>query len=260
MFVRLAFAAAISVDPDIFIIDEALAVGDAAFQNKCLAKIREFKESGKTLLFVSHDAAAVQNLCDRAFLIDKGRMVVEDKPKEIIKIYNNLLALQKDDKFHSYNGLAQSSGNHKIVIEQVRLINQLGVESKEFYVGEKVKLEIKIKGNFSIKNPTVGFSFHDKFGREAFGVNNANLGSSIGDIQEGEHKVISYSIDLFLGVNSYSLSVSCHPGESHLIENYHWCNNLLDFRVVPCPDKRFVGACWLNTTVKSEKYESQNQA
>ena len=95
MFVRLAFAVAISVDPEILIIDEALAVGDVFFQLKCYKKIEDFKKQGKTILFVSHDQSSIIKYCDRAILLDKGRMVCDGAPKEVIDEYKQILAVEK---------------------------------------------------------------------------------------------------------------------------------------------------------------------
>jgi ABC-type polysaccharide/polyol phosphate transport system ATPase subunit len=87
MIMRLAFSVAVSVDPDILIIDEVLAVGDQAFQTKCFEKIFEFKRAGKTILFVSHAAGLVQQLCDRALWLDHGEVVLEGKPNEVLAAY-----------------------------------------------------------------------------------------------------------------------------------------------------------------------------
>jgi ABC-type polysaccharide/polyol phosphate transport system ATPase subunit len=91
MFVRLAFSAAIHVDPDILIIDEALAVGDAKFQHKCYQKFREFQEQGKTIIFVTHDMHAILKHCDHAFLMEAGSIVVSGKPSEVVHHYHELI-------------------------------------------------------------------------------------------------------------------------------------------------------------------------
>jgi lipopolysaccharide transport system ATP-binding protein len=93
MYVRLAFAAAINVDPDILIVDEALSVGDAAFQRKCYARLAALKQAGATILFVSHSEAAVLELCDRALLLHQGRVLREGTPKEVISLYQRVLYL-----------------------------------------------------------------------------------------------------------------------------------------------------------------------
>lgn len=98
MLVRLAFAVAINTDPDIIIIDEALAVGDEAFQRKCFSRIEELKEAGATILFVSHAAASVINLCDRAVLLDDGELLIDGPPKEVIARYQRLLHAGAEDR------------------------------------------------------------------------------------------------------------------------------------------------------------------
>lgn len=97
MFVRLAFAVAINIDPEILIVDEALAVGDVFFQSKCYHKFEEFKKQGKTILFVSHDLGSISKYCDRAILLNKGHKVAENTPKEIIDIYKKILVNQYDE-------------------------------------------------------------------------------------------------------------------------------------------------------------------
>lgn len=105
MFVRLAFAVAINIDPEILIVDEALSVGDVFFQSKCYRKFEEFKREGKTILFVSHDLSAITRYCDRAVLLNQGDKVYEGTPKEAIDIYKKLLVGQ----FHSGTGTADAS-------------------------------------------------------------------------------------------------------------------------------------------------------
>src|SRR4028119_1905104 len=98
MFVRLAFAVAVSVKPEIFIVDEALAVGDIYFQQKCFERLREMKSSGTTILFVSHDSSAVYKLCRRAILIEAGEIVFDDKARVVIDLYEAKLLKKKDIK------------------------------------------------------------------------------------------------------------------------------------------------------------------
>jgi ABC-type glutathione transport system ATPase component len=90
MFVRLAFSVAVCVDPDILIVDEALAVGDEAFQRKCFARIEEMQDRGATILFVSHAAGMITQLCDRAVLLDRGQIVADGAPKAVIAQYRRL--------------------------------------------------------------------------------------------------------------------------------------------------------------------------
>lgn len=110
MFVRLAFAVAINVDPDILIVDEALAVGDELFQKKCFSKINEFKENGKTILFVSHGTSSIIELCTKAMIIDDGELLVTGKPKQIISMYQKLLYSPASERLN-YRDEIKSIGN-----------------------------------------------------------------------------------------------------------------------------------------------------
>ena len=98
MFVRLAFAVAINIDPDILVVDEALSVGDVFFQSKCYRKFDEFKEQGKTILFVSHDLSSISRYCDRAILLNKGKMMAEGAPAAMIDLYKKVRANQVDEE------------------------------------------------------------------------------------------------------------------------------------------------------------------
>ena len=98
MFVRLAFAVAINIDPEILIVDEALSVGDVFFQAKCYKKFEEFKEQGKTIIFVSHDLSSISKYCDRVILLNKGDKLAEGSPKEMISLYKRVLLNQADVK------------------------------------------------------------------------------------------------------------------------------------------------------------------
>ena len=97
MFVRLAFAVAINIDPEILIVDEALSVGDVFFQSKCYHKFEEFKKMGKTILFVSHDLGSITKYCDRAILLNKGHKLFEGTPKEAVDMYKRVLVNQLED-------------------------------------------------------------------------------------------------------------------------------------------------------------------
>ena len=110
MFVRLAFAVAINIDPEILIVDEALSVGDVFFQNKCYRKFEEFKKQGKTILFVSHDLSSISKYCDRVVLLEKGRKIGEGEPKEIIDMYKKVLVGQLDKVSDTKKSQALSSG------------------------------------------------------------------------------------------------------------------------------------------------------
>lgn len=119
MFVRLAFAVAIHVSPEILIIDEALSVGDEAFQRKCFAKIEKMRESGVTILFVSHSAGAVVELCDRAILLDRGELLMEGEPKHVISLYQKMLYAPTEKLDGIREEIAAGAAHHRPASERV---------------------------------------------------------------------------------------------------------------------------------------------
>ena len=126
MFVRLAFAVAINIDPEILIVDEALSVGDIFFQSKCYAKFEEFKKEGKTILFVSHDLGAVSKYCDRVILLNKGEKLAEGTPKDMINLYKKILTGSSED-------IRNLGKNHADVISGSVSEDQLRDEQKKTY-------------------------------------------------------------------------------------------------------------------------------
>jgi len=247
MYVRLAFSSAITVNPDILIIDEALAVGDIQFQNKCLRRIREFREQGKTLLFVSHDANAVKSLCDRAILLNQGNLLIDDTPDNVIKYYSNLIAKKENEEHES--DMSHRSGNGKVRIKNVQMYNSHGAPANTFIIGQQATVSITVEAFSDVPSPSIGFSFHDRLGNEIFGINNYCLGYKLPDFKKGDIKTISYSLNLDIGLNVYSVSASCHPLDSHLIENYDWINDAFVFKTVMNPEFHFTGMARLAAQV-----------
>ena len=246
MYVRLAFSVAANVQPDILIVDEALAVGDAYFQNKCMERIRDFKQTGGTLLFVSHDPGAVKTLCDHAYLLHKGEVVDFGKPSEVFNHYNSLLAIQAQDKdtpLSMKEDLRKRSGNKKITIEEVKMVNEKEECVETFVSGESVKIVVTVKANDEMKNPTIGILIRDRLGNDIFGTNNYLLECSSGSFEKGETKEVSYAMQLNLGVNTYSLTVALHKEATHVTENFDWVNTILVFKVMPSSKQFFSGYC-----------------
>jgi lipopolysaccharide transport system ATP-binding protein len=145
MYVRLAFAVAAHLEPEILIIDEVLAVGDTAFQKKCLGKMGSFARSGRTVLFVSHNMEAVRNLCQRVIWLKDGRLHQDGKPDEIIEAYFNSLS----------NDLSFSFANpdYGLIIQKVVLKNELGNESNQFRPGDDLIVEVLYDAQKRIEKP-----------------------------------------------------------------------------------------------------------
>ncbi|SEI48021.1 teichoic acid transport system ATP-binding protein [Lachnospiraceae bacterium A10] len=135
MFVRLAFAVAINIDPEILIVDEALSVGDVFFQNKCYRKFEEFKSQGKTILFVSHDLGSISKYCDRVVLLNKGKKLSEGKPADMIDLYKKLLVNQIDDNGNDISAMSEKNDSVEGLEETFN--NQLENKANHLDMGNK---------------------------------------------------------------------------------------------------------------------------
>ena len=250
MMVRLAFATATAVRPDILIVDEALAVGDAYFQHKCFRRIREFREQGATLLFVSHDPMAVKSLCDRALLIEGGRIALDGDPVQVLDYYNALIALdEKAIGNHEVHIQADErtqgvrSGTGEAKITSVRLLRQ-GVVTHQVFEGEALDLALDLAIHQDLPDITVGLLLRDRLGNEIFGTNTHQLGLSeqLQMVRAGTTVSLNFAIDkLNLGFGSYSLTVAAHGADSHLAGNYDWWDQALTLEVGFGGGTRFSG-------------------
>ncbi len=252
MIVRLAFAAATAARPDILIVDEALSVGDAYFQHKCFVRFREFKKQGTTLLFVSHDPGAVKNLCDRAILLDRGLMVKEGYPEEILDYYNAVIATREAGyAIQQSQGEGQRmitrSGDGTVRILEVELLLD-GQKVNAVQVGDPVDLRVKLEFLKEVSKPTVGILFKDRLGNDIFGTNTHNLGLDLGTCKAGEEREILFSMPINFGAGHYSLTAAVHDGPSHLQGNYDWWEHAVTLQVIPGKEGLFIGVCCLPVT------------
>jgi len=234
MVMRLAFSVAIHADPKAFVVDEALSVGDAYFQQKCMKKIREFKENGGSIVFVSHDLNAVKVLCDRAILLDQGRVVDNADPEKIINQYNFLIARKSrgDEIRYQDKNPASGYGNRKVVIDNVSLVDENDTVSEIFICGRPFKIAIRLVGRERVDNLTLGILIRDRFGQDMYGTNSYHLKKQI-SIQQEETIVITYSFEeLNIGPGKYSVTVATHAGSTHVDECFHWMDKGIAFEVV----------------------------
>ncbi len=254
MIVRLAFAVLTQVDPDILIVDEALAVGDMHFQHKCVRFIKEFLKDGKTLLFVSHDPGAVKTLCQRAILLNKGEIIKIGESEEILNYYNGIIA-QSDinsqiTQYKDTSGnLVTRSGSKEISFQSVYLTDQNEHQVSAIENGQKCKLVCNLKVNKKISDPTIGFVIRDRLGTEIYGTNSKYLKQKTGDFIENEEIRITFNIFMKLGVGSYSITVATHENTTHIDQNYDWIDNAVLFKVIPKDQISFVGCVELQTNM-----------
>lgn len=257
MQMRVAFAVATAVRPEILIVDEALSVGDNYFQHKSFDRIREFQKQGTTLLIVSHDRGSIQALCNRAILLEKGTIIRDGKPEEVMDFYNALIAEKENATVEIReleDGSVQTrSGSGEASIESVSLHNSEGDPIEYVSVGETVSLRIYATINSAIPELVVGYLIKDRLGQPVFGTNTHHMGCKVSDLVAGEVLRYSFSFAANLGVGSYSVAVALHTTDSHLSRNYEWLDLTLVFNVVNVSQKEFVGLAWIPPSVECSR-------
>ncbi len=227
MQMRLAFSVAAHVEPDILLLDEVLAVGDEAFQRKCMGRIYDFRRGGGTLVFVSHDANAVEHVCSRAILIDRGQVVMDGAPPAVMERYHRLLAdadehdrpvvLQPDAEGEIAPRLA-GWGTMAARIEQVRIFGN-GREGGKVVSGDHVQVQMVIRASSPIATPNIGFSITNGDGSLLFGTNTRIAEFALQELA-GE-AVITFDIpSIALHEGEFNLNVAVVSHDESVV--YHW--------------------------------------
>lgn len=243
MFVRLAFAVAINIEPDILIVDEALAVGDVFFQAKCFKKFEEFKNQGKTILFVSHALGTIQKYCDRVVLLNKGRKMAEGTPKKIIDLYNKQLADDVKENKEAASRAGKQAGdkeldekwNEKMVTNPKALeYGDKSAEIIDFCVKDEkgnitnniikdtyFEIMMKVRFNETIKDPIFAFTIKDLKGTELTGTNNKLQEMNIDEVERGSIKCITFRQKMILQSYEYLLCLGCTGFQGGELNVYH---------------------------------------
>lgn len=249
MQMRVAFAVATAYRPNILIIDEALSVGDAYFQHKSFDRIRQFQENGTTLLLVSHDKGAIQAICDRALLLEKGQIIKDGNPEEIMDFYNALIADKENSNVEQIkleNGKIQTiSGTGEARIEYVGLYNEKGERVEFIGVGDSVEVRIRAKIYQDIPSLVVGYMIKDRLGQPVYGTNSYHLEQIIKDVKANESLEYSFKFNANIGVGSFSITIALHSNDTHIGSNYEWRDQALIFNVANVSHKTFQGLCWI---------------
>lgn len=271
MFVRLAFAVAVNVYPEVLIVDEALAVGDVVFQHRCMRRMRALMDSGVTTLFVSHDSGAVKTLCNSAVMLHEGRIYTTGSPNAVIIEYMKLVTqeelgllseteqqtplLENNHNFdpsdrisgatpdilsiahhNGNNGKPHRRGNRKALIQDVKILNSLGEYSKDnlvFNFNEEVTLVVDLVAYEPLQGCIVGFFVCDKNGNEIIGSNTWEENLQIDKLSPGEKLTVQFKFRLPLRPVSYSVTVA--GSEDYTSVTFDWIDNALVFQVLP-PD------------------------
>ncbi len=254
MQMRVAFAVATAYRPEILIVDEALSVGDSYFQHKSFDRIREFQEEGTSLLIVSHDRGAIQAICDRAILLEKGMVIKDGDPEMVMDFYNALIAEKENSivkQIETESGKVQTiSGTGEVTIEKINLYNTKGDLAEYVGVGEEVTLKVQVSVHKSISQLVLGYMIKDRLGQEIFGTNTYHHDHIVNNAVPEEKFEFNFSFPVNLGVGSYSISLAAHSHDTHLSENYEWRDQALIFNVVNINKKEFVGLSWIEPKIE----------
>lgn len=273
MFVRLAFAVAINIDPEILIVDEALSVGDVFFQAKCYHKFEEFKKMGKTILFVSHDLTSIAKYCDRVVLLNKGVKLAEGNPKDMVNMYKKLLVHQLDEETledvsgksaigekssdkkawknnFEINPTITDYGEKQAEIVDFAIIDQYGAYSSIIEKGSVYKVKAKIHFHETVKNPIFTITIKNKQGTDITGTNTMFERIETGTVNAGEERIVTYEQQMNLQGGDYLLSLGCtgYVGDNFVV--YHRLYDLVSFNVLS--DKNTVGFFDMNSNITVE--------
>lgn len=260
MAMRLAFSMATCVRPNVLIIDEALSVGDAHFQHKSFRRIRQFKEEGTTLLLVSHDRSAIQSICDRALLLNHGRIEMDGSPAAVFDKYNALLPQAVGEPGKQAPPSAETCaelladfnnfGNNKAVVLASHMhAATRSAAGNSFFSGEMVILKYQVVVRANLERLVLGFLIKNRLGQDMFGTNTHHYDLAVSNTQQGDRFEFDIQFALNLGPGHYSITVALTAGEDHLEENYFWKDLDLLFEVTNPMQPYFVGYTCLSPTI-----------
>lgn len=257
MQMRLAFSVATARRPDVLIVDEALSVGDAYFQHKSFERIRSFRREGTTLLIVSHDRFAIQSICDRAVLLEFGRVAKQGDPEMVMDYYHarmgNGLNQMVRQEMLAHGKARTISGSGEAVMESVRLLDTEGRAIEVVEVGQEVVLEVTVRVEADIDRLVLGFMLKDRLGQAMYGINSHRLEQAQEHLKAGERVVYRYAFPVRLGTGNYSVSLSISRLDSHLDGNYEWTDCAMIFHVVNSTRENFIGYSWLGAQLEVER-------
>jgi ABC-type polysaccharide/polyol phosphate transport system ATPase subunit len=229
MHMRLGFAIAVHVDADVLLLDEVFAVGDEAFQRKCIDKILEFKQRGGTVCFVSHSASAVERLCERAILLTKGHVDYDGSASEALKRYHEALALEEHAE------ALREWGSGEVRVEWVAVAGANGDARARFVSGEPLTIVLKIVGEQEVPPPVLSLELRDS-GGSLLGASSRDLGELGWDGGAGE-RMLRFAVDhLPLGEGDFLVSVALTDATGS--RRYHRIDAATHFAVEPSDGAR----------------------
>jgi ABC-2 type transport system ATP-binding protein len=221
MYIRLGFATAVHVDPEILLVDEVLAVGDESFQRKCLDKVRTFQSEGRTILVVTHAADLVRQMCDRAAALDHGKLVIEGDPNDVIREFRERLMSGVTSAAEVGLDVARSELSPqwgKVKIEDV-LIHYVDDERPNVHPGEPLCFDVLLDAPEPQDDVVIGFAVYGPMGQLLHGTNSHLKGADLGTVS-GKKRVRFEIANVPLLDGTYGLTVGCHTLSGLVYD--HW--------------------------------------
>jgi len=231
MYVRLAFSTAIHVDPEILIVDEAMAVGDAVFANRCVRKFQELRERKITVLFVSHDLGLVKQLSDRAILLLNGRIEAAGAPSDVINRYIGLVHERQAPEKEREDRVRASFRHGDLTSEilGVELLNARGVAAVAIASGEPLTVRVRARFHRAVSDPMVGILIRTRIGMDVYGTNTRLEHVRLGDFVPGDSLEIDFSLECWLTPQQYTLTVATQSADG---SSHDWLDDVVAFDVV----------------------------
>jgi len=257
MQMRVAFAVATAVRPAVLIVDEALSVGDAYFQHKSFERIRRFKEQGTALLFVTHGMADIRSLCDRVILLERGKVLRDGAPDEVVDYYNALIARKENERESAASAVDQvrrpdgwlrtRSGTGEATLSEFTLLDAATRQQvQSARVGQQLLLTARVRVNAAIPQLVLGYMLRDRLGHVIWGTNTWHTGQVLTGLREGQRVEFRLPFTCTLGPGSYSFSPALVSSDTHLANNFEWTDNALVFDVINTDRQYFIGSNWLD--------------
>ena len=279
-FVRLAFALAINVDPEILIVDEALSVGDVFFQAKCYRRMEEMMKNGTTILMVSHDMGSIIKYCDKVVLLNRGHFVAQGEAGKMVDLYKKILANQTDELAEALieekkealglpveatvsdkrmkdrmnlNPEVQEYGDGRASFEDFGTLDARGNVTNLLLKGEMFTIRERVRFHAPIENPIFTYTLRDKKGTDITGTNTLFEGTEIKPVKDGDVYTISFRQKMNLQGGEYLLSMSCTGYENGEHVVYHRLYNVLSLTVIS--NKNTVGFYDMGSEVEAVREE-----
>jgi len=238
MIMRLGFALATANRPDVLLIDEALAVGDASFQIKCLDRFKEFLAKGSTIIVVSHDLQLMGAICTKILVLEKGKSEFFGATTPALRKYIEILG-RSESKLSFSEELVENFS--------IELIDENSTTRNIFFIGNQVSLIFKFQFKEKIKRVTAGFQIDDNRGIRVYGINTYILKNEILDITNDCEYKVKFTFPLNFREGKYSIGISLHEGDSHTEGCYLWKDAILDFEIERIDQPKFDGLVYLPT-------------